>query len=92
MIIDSYSREQERRRRATMADPEAAKANAIEMRQRRQSYRKISDALGIGETTVRMWVDEQARRLDLQRRREKYAVEWPRGRDRMRERRAAPFE
>ena len=90
-MVDEFFREQQRRRQQTFADPNAAKARAIEMRQHRNSYREIAATLGIGETTARLWCDPDAADRDRQRRRAKYYDDWPKGRDKRRAERSAPL-
>ena len=74
-------------------DRDELKQRARELRKAGLSYFKIGATLGISDSTARLYcLPDEAREADLARRRAKYAADWPRGRDKMRERRAAPLD
>lgn len=66
---------------------------AKELRVQGKSYFAIAKELRISDSTARLYaLPDEVRAADNKRRREKYAAEWPKGRDKMRERRAAPLD
>jgi hypothetical protein len=90
--MSEYYRERAARRAATFADPDAARQRARKLRGQGLSYAAIAKEMAISDSTARLWCNDDAAERDKQRRRDKYEADWPRGRDRMRERRAASLD